>query len=106
MSLHFWKKVSSAVAGLSAEAVIQESETPFSVALIGSPTEVSVMEDWLVPPSLNPAQQSQARRRIYSLPVPLSPNDRSLISQVSLRLAGPSALPPVNQELHSITRDY
>ena len=106
MSLGFWKQASSAIAGLNADAVLQESEQPFAVALIGSPDEVSTMEDWLVPPSLNTAQQAQARRRIYSITVPLSAGDRALIQQATIRVAGPAALPPRSQELHSITRDY
>jgi len=106
MSLGFWKQASSAIAGLNADAVLQESEQPFAVALIGSPDEVSTMEDWLVPPSLNTAQQAQARRRIYSITVPLSAGDRALIQQATIRLAAPAALPPRSQELHAITRDY
>jgi hypothetical protein len=106
MSLGFWKQASSALAGLNADAVLQESETPFAVALVGSPDEVSTMEDWLVPPSLNTAQQAQARRRIYSITVPLSIGDRGLLQQATIRIAAPSALPPVSQELHAITRDY
>src|SRR5258708_5044414 len=93
MSLAFWKQVSSAIAGLNADSVVRESQVPFSIALAGSPYEVSVMEDWLVPPSLNTAQQSHARRRIYSVPVPMSPGDRSRFEQATIRLVGPSAGP-------------
>lgn len=106
MSLGFWKQATSAIAGLSPDAVMHESERPFAVALIGSPAEVSWMEDWLVPPSLNTAQQASARRRIYSICVPLTASDRAWIERATIRIAAPAALPPHSQELHAMTRDY
>src|SRR5438552_17541687 len=101
MNLGFWKQVSSAVAGLSPDVVIQESEAPFTIALVGSQAEVSAMEDWLVPPSLNPAQQAQARRQIYSLPTPLGDSERAWLPNASLRLVGPSTINTQSSEVTS-----
>jgi hypothetical protein len=106
MSLGIWKQVASAVAGLSPEAVLRESEAPFTVALIGSAAEVSRMEDWLVPPSMSPAQQAQSRRLIYSMAVPLTDSERTFLPSVTVRLAGWSAVPPISNDLHSVCRDY
>jgi len=110
MSLGIWKQVASAVAGLSPEAVLRESEAPFTVALIGAPVEVSRMEDWLVPPGMSPAQQAQSRRLIYSMVIhdgmPLSENERAFLPTVTVRLAGWSAVPPASDELNRVCRDY
>ncbi len=106
MSLGIWKQVASAVAGLSPETVLRESEAPFTVALIGSPAEVSRMEDWLVPPGMSPAQQAQSRRLIYSMHLPLTDNERAFLPNVTVRLAGWSAVPPISDELHRVCRDY
>src|SRR5258708_1905696 len=108
MGLGFWKQASSAIAGLSPETVLRESEAPFTVALVGSPTEVSRMEDWLVPPSLSPAQQAQSRRLIHSMVVPLSAGERAQLPAMTIKLAGYSAIPPAAdaRELHDMCRDY
>jgi hypothetical protein len=106
MSLGIWKQVASALSGLSPETVLRESEAPFTVALIGAPSEVSRMEDWLVPPGLSPAQQAQSRRLIYSMNVPLTENERAFLPNVTIRLAGWSAVPPISNELHRVCRDY
>jgi hypothetical protein len=106
MSLGIWKQVASALSGLSPETVLRESEAPFSVALIGAPSEVSRMEDWLVPPIMSPAQQAQSRRLIYSMNVPLTENERAFLPNVTIRLAGWSAVPPISNELHRVCRDY
>ncbi len=106
MSLGIWKQVASALKELSPETVVRESEAPFTVALIGAPMEVSRMEDWLVPPSMSPAQQSQTRRLIYSMNVPLTENERAFLPNVTVRLAGWSAVPPISHDLHRVCRDY
>src|ERR1022692_4528022 len=98
MSLGIWKQVASAVAGLSPEAVLRESEAPFTVALIGAPSEVSRMEDWLVPPDMGPAQQAQSRRLIYSMNLPFTENERTFLPNVTVRVAGWSAVPPISNE--------
>ena len=106
MGLSFWKQVTSALQGLNAQAVLAESESPFSLALVGSAQDVSAMEDWLVPPDLNPAQQAQARRQLFPMPLPLSPGDRAMLPGATLRLAGLSGTPPSSEELSGLTRDY
>lgn len=90
--------------GLQPEAVLRQSATPFSLALVGSREEVSAMEDWLVPPRLTAAQQARARQPLFSMPLPLSPGDRAMLPRMDLRIAGPSAL--ASDEVRSLTRDY
>lgn len=104
MGLHFWKEVMKTLEGLRPESVIRESETPFSAALVGSREEVSAMEDWLVPPRLNPVEQARARQALFSMPVPLSPGDQAMLQRMDIRLAGPSALS--GPELRLAARDY
>ena len=104
MGLHFWKEVMKTLEGLRPESVIRESETPFSAALVGSREEVSVMEDWLVPPKLNPAEQARARQALFSMPLPLSPGDQAMLQRMDVRLAGPSAMG--SGEMRATARDY
>jgi uncharacterized protein (DUF697 family) len=104
MRLHFWKEVMRTLEGLRPESVIRESQTPFSAALVGSREEVSAMEDWLVPPRLNPAQQARARQPLFSMPAPLSPGDQAMLPRMDLRLVGPSAAS--GPEMRAAARDY
>jgi len=104
MPLHFWKEVVKTLEGLRPEAVIRESETPFSTALVGSRDEVSAMEDWLVPPRLNAAEQARARQSLFSMPLPLSPGDQAMLSRMDVRLAGPAAM--AANEMRMAARDY
>ena len=102
MSLRFLKQASAAFRRLNPESVLRECQRPFSLALVGSQAEVSAMEAWLVPPELSPAKQEQARKRLFSMALPLSPGDRAMLPGMSVRLAGLSA----TEELRSLTRDY
>jgi uncharacterized protein (DUF697 family) len=104
MKLHFWKEVMKTLDGLRPESVIRESETPFSVALVGSRQEVSAMEDWLAPPDLSAPGQARARQPIFSMPLPLSPGDKAMLARVDFKLAGASAL--TGEEFRLAARDY
>jgi uncharacterized protein (DUF697 family) len=106
MSLLFWRQVSKALARLNPDRVIEESEAPFSLALVGSNQEVSDMEDWLVPPHLSPQQQARGRRLLFTMRPPLTPGDRTLLERVDGRLVGESAAHPASNEVSRITTEY
>jgi uncharacterized protein (DUF697 family) len=105
MSVLFWKQVSNAVAGLSPDTVVQESLAPYTIALVGSTDEVSAMEDWLVPTNLNVAEQAQARRHLYPMAQPLTDQQRNVLPQMNIRIAGASAVPH-NAVAPAVTHDY
>lgn len=102
MSVRFWKQLAVSLRRLSPDSIQREADRPFSLALVGTPAELQHWSETLVPAELGERKRDQALKRLFTIPVPLSPAYADMLPRFDLCLVSAAAVPEVRPRM----RDY
>ena len=101
-SVRFWRQLAVALRHLSPESIQQDADRPFSLALVGAEAELQYWTEKLVPAELGERKRDQGLKRLFPIPVPISPTYTQLMPRFDLCLVPATSA----AEVRPFIRDY
>lgn len=102
MSVRSWKQLAVIFGRLSPGSVQREADRSFSLALVGAEQELRCWRDRLVPAGLSERKRDQGLKRLFTIPLPLSPAYAGMLAKFDVCWITQAAADSVR----SITRNY